>query len=57
MGVVFRVDCQKCEKNMRFDMQRFVKWDVMEWTCWDCGYQITTTNLHDTIIRVGGEEE
>lgn len=41
---------------MRFDRQAFVKWDRMRWTCWECGYAIVTTNLHDTVVFVGEEE-
>ena len=42
---------------MRFDHALMAKWDVMKWTCWQCGYELTTSNLHDTVIRIGGEEE
>ena len=42
---------------MRFDRQQFVKWDRMKWTCWECGQIIVTTNLHDTVVFVGDEEE
>lgn len=42
---------------MRYDRQEFIKWDVMKWCCWDCGYEIITTNLHDAVELVRGEEE
>lgn len=41
---------------MRYDREQFVKWDIMKWSCWSCGYELTTSNLHDTVIH-GGEEE
>ena len=57
MSGIFRIECQKCEQFMRYDREQFVKWDVMKWTCWKCGYEMTTSNLHDTIIHIGGEEK
>ena len=42
---------------MRFDRQLFVAWDRMRWTCWKCGYRIVTTNLNDTVVFVGDDEE
>ena len=57
MSAIFRLECTKCNQFMRYDREQFVKWDVMKWTCWTCGYEMITSNLHDTIIHVGGEEE
>ena len=42
---------------MRYDREKFVQWNVMKWTCWTCGHEMITSNLFDTIIHVGGEEE
>ena len=42
---------------MRFDRQLFETWDRMRWMCWNCEYTIITTNLHDTVVFVGDEEE
>ncbi len=57
MGHIYRVECQDCQKFMQYDREYFEKWDLMRWTCWTCGYQCVTTNLHDTCLRQGSEEE
>ena len=57
MGHIFRVECTKCEQFMRYDANQFRKWDVLKWTCWTCGYEMVTSNLFDTVLHVGGEEE
>jgi len=42
---------------MRYNRKLFEEWDEMHWCCWDCGYEIVTSNLHDTVELVKEEEE
>jgi len=51
MGYIFRLECSDCEENMRFDRKKFENEGFMEWTCWDCGCQVQTTDLRKTVIN------
>jgi len=56
MGHIFRIECTKCNQFMRYDRQYYEQFDQMHWTCWDCGYQIVTSCLADTVELVKEEE-
>ena len=50
MSFTFKLECN-CGSMMRYDRQFYEDRDIMRWTCWECGNEVTTTCLLETVIR------
>jgi hypothetical protein len=57
MSVTFKIECNNCKTNMRYDADYYVRHKVMHWTCWECNYWVQTMCLINSIIQSDKEEE